>query len=42
MGANVDLMVGKLSLLYWKSYFDRYTLGLFFTDEDLEIGRAHV
>ncbi len=37
MGANVDLMVGRLSLLYWKSYFDRYTLGLFFTDEDLVV-----
>lgn len=37
MGANVELMVKDLSLLYWKSYFDRDTLGLFFTDDDLII-----
>ena len=37
MGVNVDLKVGKLSLWYWKSFFDRGILGLFFTDDDLKI-----
>ncbi len=37
MGANVELKVQDLSLLYWKNYFDRNALGLFFTDDDLVI-----
>lgn len=37
MGVDVELKVGKLELMYWKSYFDRYALGLFFSDRDLVI-----
>ena len=37
MGVDVELKVQNLSLLYWKSYFDKNALGLFFTDNDLVI-----
>ena len=37
MGVYVDLRIKALSLLEWKNYFDRETLGLFFTDDDLII-----
>lgn len=37
MGADVCLHIKDLLLLYWKSYFDKATLGLFFTDDDLII-----
>ena len=37
MGVDVNLKIGNLSLWYWKSYFDRSTLGFFFTDDDLKI-----
>lgn len=39
MGADVNLQVKELSLLYWKSYFDKETLGLFFTDDDLVVNK---
>ena len=37
MGVDVELKVQNLSLLYWKSYFDKSALGMFFTDNDLVI-----
>ena len=37
MGVDVELKVQNLSLLYWKSYFDKNALGMFFTDNDLVI-----
>lgn len=37
MGVDVELNVKKLTLLYWKSFFDRNALGLFFCDDDLTI-----
>lgn len=30
MGAHVELKLKELSLLHWKSYFDRDRLGIFF------------
>lgn len=35
MGADVCLHIKDLLLLYWKSYFDKETLSLFFVDDDL-------
>ncbi len=37
MGVDVELKVQNLTLLYWKSYFDKITLGMFFTDSDLQV-----
>ena len=37
MGLSVELKVNNISLMYWKSFFDYKTLGLFFTDDDLVV-----
>lgn len=37
MGVDVSLYIKNLSLLYWKSCFDKEILGLFFIDDDLII-----
>lgn len=37
MGVEVSLHIKNLELLYWKSYFDKETLGLFFSNDDLLI-----
>ena len=37
MGVDVELKVRNLELMYWRSYFDKYALGLFFSDGDLVI-----
>lgn len=37
MGVDVELKVRNLCLLYWKSFFDKEKLGVFFTDNDLVI-----
>ena len=40
MGVHVELKLKELSLLHWKSYFDRDRLGIFFTDEDLSVSEG--